>query len=262
MKSGSNKVAIAALLAFAGFLGAILLLRQMPILSDKPAVFISLLFFPLLIYAVGSGAVSEISGPGGWGAKFQEIARQPVILSNEILPLQFVTKAEIGELKPQLDALDPKSPIAITLRVDLGDDFAADPVNQLQGRNRGYNEFDLAAYLRAFLEVDPELTIIYLDGEGRFQASSDALSVAQLEDADNHLHRYVKHLNTYNPTEIRRIVPLTTKHLREGQSNVDAIQSMNSDRVRSIVVVDEFSKPVGIVRRDVVVSQILEALVT
>lgn len=262
MRGGFEKGFVAAVLALAGFFGAIFLLQQMPELKEQTTLFIALLFFPLLIYVLISGVISEISGPGGWGAKFHDIAKEPVTLSTEVLPLQFVTKGELQQIKQQLDKLDPRVPVAILLKVDLGDTTQPADNSQLQGLRRGFDPFDLAEYLKAFLEVDPDLTIVYVDKKGRFQASSDALSVTQLEDADNHLHRFVENINTYDPTEIRKIVPLTSRKLKDDRSNATALKAMNADGVRSIVVVDEFSKPIGVVRRDALVSRLMESLVS
>ena len=42
------------------------------------AVFVALLLTPLLLYLSLSGRVQEFSGPGGWGAKFRDIAHNSV----------------------------------------------------------------------------------------------------------------------------------------------------------------------------------------
>ena len=42
------------------------------------AVFVALLLTPLLLYLSLSGRLQEFSGPGGWGAKFRDIAHDSV----------------------------------------------------------------------------------------------------------------------------------------------------------------------------------------
>lgn len=247
----SKRLVVSTVAALATLIVAVALLRSMPALLETPAIFASLLFMPLLVYVVASGAVTEITGPGGWAARFRDAARDPVSLDADVVPVNIVPKQDLMALDARMRTLDANSALAVTLQVD------ADGPNP----NHFYDPMDLAHYLRTLLKADPDLTVIYVDEGGRFLASSDALSVIQIEDADNHLHRYVDHVNDYDPTEIRRIVPLTTKSLREDRSNADALRAMNADNVRSIIVVDEFRKPVGVVRRDTVIARLMESLV-
>lgn len=39
----------------------------------EQAVIVALLLLPLLVYGIVSGRISELTGPGGWGAKFAEL---------------------------------------------------------------------------------------------------------------------------------------------------------------------------------------------
>ena len=60
--------------------------------------------------------------------------------------------------------------------------------------------------------------------------------------------------------EMKRRVGLTTGSASRETSNASALALMLDDGVRSIIVVDEMSRPVGVVRRDDIVARMLVKL--
>ncbi len=54
------------------------LLQHDPATSMGDVVFVSLLVMPILIYAIISGSLTELKGPGGVGATFNAVATAPV----------------------------------------------------------------------------------------------------------------------------------------------------------------------------------------
>lgn len=68
------------------------------------ATTVALLLVPLLVYGIVSGRLRELTGPGGWGAKFAEFETELEKTKAEVRAIQFalegiLTKHEIGHLK-------------------------------------------------------------------------------------------------------------------------------------------------------------------
>lgn len=65
---------LAIIVACGSLLGGVLLVYVLNRLGVKEqAVIVALLFLPLLMYGIVSGRISELTAPGGWGAKFAEL---------------------------------------------------------------------------------------------------------------------------------------------------------------------------------------------
>ena len=61
------------------FVGGVALAALIKMLKiGDSTTFIALLLTPLIVYGVASGKVQEFTAPGGWGAKFQEVAHEAV----------------------------------------------------------------------------------------------------------------------------------------------------------------------------------------
>jgi amino acid permease len=48
----------------------------------ESAIVIALVVCPMLVCGIVSGRLTEFSGPGGWGAKFGQVARSPLELAS------------------------------------------------------------------------------------------------------------------------------------------------------------------------------------
>jgi predicted transcriptional regulator len=59
---------------------------------------------------------------------------------------------------------------------------------------------------------------------------------------------------------LRRLLVLTTKAVGAETTNAEALRMMLADGVDSIVKTDPRGRPIGIVRREVIVSQLLVKL--
>lgn len=68
------------------------------------ATTVALLLVPLLVYGIVSGRLRELTGPGGWGAKFAEFETELEKTKEEVRAIQIalrgiLTKHEFGPLK-------------------------------------------------------------------------------------------------------------------------------------------------------------------
>lgn len=235
----------AALIALAAGLALLAILVNWQDEIDS-AVFIALLFFPLIAYALFSGAVSEISGPGGWGAKFRSVAQQPVDIDAEIEPMSVVEKADPQKLERQVDQLSSQGSVAMQMMVGDGPPY--------------YSAMAVNAYLDALRRIDPQLIIVIADTDKRFLASTDAMSLDRLTRLDSLMDDFLGHLRDENLTGIRTLLPLTSRSVQRGASNAVALKIMLEDGVDNLVVTDEFAKPVGVVKRDKIVARLMAEL--
>src|SRR5262245_44595625 len=71
---------------------------------EGDAVFVSLLFIPILVYVIISGKLEELKGPGGLEAKFAKAANESISAASEKVELsteemQIVLKEGLGILE-------------------------------------------------------------------------------------------------------------------------------------------------------------------
>lgn len=217
--------------------------------------FIALIALPVAAYGVVSGYISKINLPGGWGAEFRAIAAatiKPSPLVEEVSDLEIIEKAGLEALQRYREQVVPGKPIAISLEL---------------GRRGYYSEQVIAEYIRAFLTFDPLLTVIFVEHPGteqngtkHFVASTNGLSVLAALELTDYDRRFVRALDDADLLALRRLVVLTTNSVSRDTTNAEALRMMLEDGVDSIVKVDAQQVATGIVRRDVIVSQLLVTL--
>ncbi|MEE8454687.1 MAG: CBS domain-containing protein [Limibaculum sp.] len=209
--------------------------------------FIALVVLPLAAYGVASGYVSEITTPGGWGAKFREVAGariEPAPLADEIEDLMIIEKGGVSAIQRYRENLTPGRPIALTLQL---------------GRSGYYNQRAIATYIRAFLTFDPMLTVVFEEGQRRFAGSSNGNSVlAALELDDN--RRLLGAIEDADLLKLKDLIVLTTNFVTPVTTNSEALNMMLRDGVDAIVAVDDQRRATGIVRRDEIVSRLMVKL--
>ena len=208
--------------------------------------FIALVILPFAAYGISSGYVSKIALPGGWGAEFRDIASaeiKPTRLVEEIDDLRIIEKAGIGAIQDHLDSLQVGKPIAISLRL---------------GRLGYYSETVIEDYIRAFQAFDPDLTIIFEDGDDRrFVASSNGNSVLAALSRTDREASLVRAMEKRDLLSLQRLIVLSTNSVKEDTTNAEALQMMINDGVDAMVKVNERNQATGIVRRDEIISRLL-----
>ena len=211
--------------------------------------FIALIVLPLAAYGVASGYVAKISVPGGWAAEFREIATaeiKPAKLVEEVEDLSIIEKGGISAIQQYRENLEVGKPIAISLRM---------------GRQGYYSERAIAEYIRSFLTFDPDLTVIFVEeGSRRFVASSNGNSVLAALEIQDYDQRFLRAIEGEDLLELRRLVVLTASSVSEETTNAEALQMMVNDGVDAIIKTDGAGLPVGLVRRDEIISRLMVKL--
>ena len=210
---------------------------------------LAILLLPMAAYGVLSGRVSRLTAPGGWEAEFRQTARAPAETRAALESpahgdeLLMVAKGGLGELADKLSALDPEKPVSVVFRLGQA----------------GYVASAMAAYLRAFLAHDPQLSVILVDPEGRFAASASAVSLlAALETPDP--WQIEQALAEADLKALSHHLRLVSEGARPGLTHAQALETMTRLGVDALVSLDETGRPMGLVRRDRVMARLMEGL--
>ena len=211
--------------------------------------FVTVVILPLAAYGVASGYVAKITIPGGWAAEFRQIAAAkitPAPLAEAVEDLSIIEKGGIDAIRGYRESLEPGKPIAISLTL---------------GRQGYYSQTAIAEYIRAFLTFDSSLTVIFVDGAtGQFKASSNANSVLAAIEVEGGEQPFIRALESGNLDDLRGLVVLTTATVIETTSNADALKAMVADGVDSIITINAGGTPIGLVRRDEILSRLMITL--
>jgi hypothetical protein len=210
---------------------------------DDGLVVVAILIVPLIVYLTVSGAVTEIGGPGGLSAKFRAVASAPVDTSADIDDLQFIARGQVQDLRGRARSLAPGKPVALTFRSGMS-----------------YDRITIEDYLELLLKIDRDLTIVFLDDQGRLVASADGPSVYSVINNDHYGTEFQQAAETADIAALRNLIPVTTTAIARNETNGSALRKMLEDRVRSMVAVDEGRRPVGVVRRDDVIARMMAKL--
>jgi len=224
------------------------LLRRLKITDS--VVFMALLLLPLATYGIASGALQEMTLPGGWAFKFRELAKaevEPAPLALEIKGLDLFAKEGISGLEEYRHSLTPGKPLALTLEL---------------GRRGYYQSRAITDYIRTFLSFDPHLTVVFEDAAHGFRASSNGTSVlaALALDIERGTDNLVEAVENADLAQMKKLVALTTQSVTPATRNADALAMMLDDGVDSIVAIDDVGRPTGIVRRDDLISRLMVKL--
>ena len=211
--------------------------------------FIAVIVLPFAAYGVASGYVAKISLPGGWAAEFRQIATaqiRPAPLAEEVEDLSIIEKGGLEALQQYRDSLEVGKPIAISLRL---------------GRLGYYNENAIADYIRVFQPFDPNLTVIFIEGEsGRFVASANGNSVLAAVVVQDFNKIFLNALEGSDLLALRRLVVLTTASVSAETTNAEALHLMVQEGVDAIIMVDPAGQATGVVRRDEIISRLMVKL--
>ena len=117
----------------------------------------ALLLVPLLVYGMVSGRLSELTGPGGWGAKFTEVKNELEKTKEEVRAIDLVlktllTKHELGLLKNLNDSKE----VLIHYEPDLYMYLHRLDGLDLIRPNEGYGLFDIVQERRVDEVLQPE----------------------------------------------------------------------------------------------------------
>jgi hypothetical protein len=216
------------------------------------ATLIALLLTPMVVYGVASGTIQEFSAPGGWGAKFREAAQAAVTptataltpLSEVVRQFEVVEKGGLSELQGLGRKLKKDKPVALSFQ--LG--------------QQNYDVDIAIKYIEFLLLNDSEMTVLIVDANHHFVAMTEGTTMLTL--LRNQGLQIKSALASGNKDFFVTLPGFHTNSIKATDSNAVALEKMRQQNARSIVVVDDQGTPTGVVKRDDIVSRLLEKLAT
>jgi CBS domain-containing protein len=214
------------------------------------AVLVSLLLLPALLYLALSGRLTEITGPGGVGAKFREVGAKPAPANWQKLTeeeVQMVTKGGLDELR--------------RLRPTLGLDDRPIVLTFTLGAGHSYHEYMVRSYVEVLAALRRFLAVVFLDPDGRLLAYMSAIRFVALMRSQQADSRFMRDLS--DPDALQHLVTtpgVSTETLPAGSTNSDALQLMTRRGLEVLALVDDAGQFKGVVERERVISDILLAV--
>ncbi len=213
---------------------------------DLGVTFGIIMLAPVLLYLIASGSISEFSGPGGFGAKFKDIATAPVKTAATIESLEFVSKENRQALISRARGLTPGKPVALTFVLNEPAAFYAPPA--------------IEDYIHTLRKIDPDLSVVFTNPNGTFAASTDGARVQAVLGNDHYGNEFVGAVLAGDIAKLRELVSASPRHISESTSNADALRIMNEDGLKSLISVDAQQRPTGVIRRDRIVAELVEGV--
>jgi CBS domain-containing protein len=218
---------------------------------------VALLVIPLLLYGIVSGRLTEFSGPGGWGAKFREAARQavdtslhPIDLkaSQQIVP---IAKEHYSDLQEKIRHGDIQEGKAVILTMKTGK----------MGEST-YDASSLEDYLRDLSHFPSFKFVIIVDDRNQLVAYILARFLKRANDlALPDFKELINAVNNGDRDALLRIQGVLTETISPRTTNADALRTMEKYGLDAIPVVEESTKQVrAIVDRDRILSHMLLVL--
>jgi len=215
------------------------------------ATFIALLLTPMIVYGVASGKIQEFTAPGGWGAKFREEAKAAVTptafttpLNDVMQPLEVIQKGGLAELQALGPRIRKDRPIALSF--ELG--------------RQNYDVGIALKYVQVLMLSDSDMSVLILDPNHQFVAMTEGTTMLTLLQSQG---QQIKNaLGSGDKNFFLSLPGFHTNSIKATDSNATALEKMRAQHARAIVVVDDHGSPTGVVKRDDIVSRLLEKLAT
>lgn len=223
------------------------------------ATLIALLVVPLLLYGIASGRLTEFSGPGGWGAKFREAARQPVDLSLQPVDLndtelQIVQKTNYKDLlqRQRAGAIHGERPIIMSLTMGQR---GQQPVLQR------YNRPSFEDYLGSLTRFPKFKFIVFQDANSQFVGYLPVQTLQGIAKVEIYIGELLSNVNAGNVSDLLAMPGIISRTISPGTSNAEALETMSKLGVDSILVIDQATQKIkGIAERIEILSHMLLAL--
>lgn len=241
-------IGLSVLFLMLGFLVLWLVKSVMEVEGD--AVFISLLFIPLLVYVIISGKLEELKGPGGLEAKFAKAAGESVSIASEQIKgsvdeMQVIAKGSRRFLEIKQQEIDETKPIVMSL--ELGKSF--------------YHREDVLGYLDVFNQFRNFKFIVFVDDNQQFLAYMQSWTLKGLLSQIELGNEFISTINEGRLFELFRYPGLVRKVINTQSTNAEALREMMSQNLEALVVTDENNKLVGVVEREQILSRMMLSLV-
>jgi hypothetical protein len=213
---------------------------------EGDAVYVALLILPFIVYAVLSGRLLEVKGPGGWEAKFAQVASAPVEHTSTTLPwerLQVVAKGGPRALDGIRAQLDESEPVVLTLTV-----------------GHRYQPGLLTRHIETLSHFRNFKFVVLHDEQGRVVAYAPQWAVRSLLADPGLGRRFIADIANSNVGDLLRFPGVVRKTISEKAANADALAQMEELNLEALVVTADDGSLRGIVEREQVLSKMMLAL--
>ena len=192
-----------------------------------------------------SGRVQEFYGPGGFGAKFREIAHDFVETTKILVdaqPLQTIKKEGEGNIPNRIAGLKPNVPNALLLYV-----------------GRGNSPDLIEKHLQALITAGPATYVVFLDSSTeQFVGSASGRQVLAALSDPAVKDRFMKDLQEGGERPFAGMGFLVTESLSPQDSNVVALQKLVNTNADALVIVPEDGRgPFSIIDRNRLVTKLM-----
>jgi CBS domain-containing protein len=218
---------------------------------EDNAVYVSLLFIPVLVYVIISGRLKELKGPGGLEARFSEAAAQEIKpVSETIEPsveeMQVVAKEGLRVLQRKKPDIDETRPIIMTM---------------VPGKGRYYDWNAVAQYVSFLGQYRNFKFVVFLDDKEHFVAYMPSWAFKGLISLPELAGEFISVVNEGRMQDLCRYPGVVKETISTKSSNVEALRRMTAENLEALVVIDEDRKLKGVIEREQVISKIMLTLV-
>jgi len=218
-------------------------------------LFVAELFVAVLIFLILSGQISELTA-GGVTAKFRSVAGDSIDpeagATIDVVKAERIEKSRTDQLhriREQLQDQDPDvgGPLFLVLKL---------------GAPNGPSNYEigaLGAYADTLASHGRFQFVVLIDRNEKLVGYMSDLRFERALRADT-AWQFVEAVNSGDEAAVRAFPGVATATLAIGTTNAEALERMAQLNMESMVVVDAKSRPVGLVEREKIASQMLVAL--
>ncbi len=242
-------IAISVVFLILGFL--VVWLAKKLVNMEGDAIYVTLIFIPVLVYVIITGRLTEFKGPGGLEARFTEAASQSIRPNSETIEpsveeMQILEKEGIRSMQQKKSSFDESKPIVMTMII---------------GKGPYYNFYGFTQYMN-FLSQYPNFKfVVFLDTSERFVAYMPSWAFNGLIKLPELADEFINIINVGRSQDLYRYPSVIKDTISTKSTNIEALQLMTKDNLEALVVIDEDRKLKGVIEREQVLSKLMLALV-
>lgn len=220
-------------------------------------VLVLLLVMPILIYAIISGKLTELKGPGGVEAKFAAVATTPVagtashdsVSIDELLTVSANTGRE--QLGKRLQTFTEVQPIVMTITLGVDSYKTGSDEEHLKS---------LRAYVAQLSRSRNFALVAFLDASNDFVAYMPSWVVKNRLDDEDRARELFSVIKEANQEKLLAYPGAVREKISPASTNDEALHKMVASNLDVIVVVDENNRLKGVVEREQVLTRMVLAL--
>lgn len=235
------------------------------LIKDIDSALISvLLIAPIFIFIILSGRLSEFSAPGGWNAKFVEVASKNINTGKDsIVEIEAISQEAKGNqdnLPKALGKISRKSirPFAIEITIGEADRYGGIPLEIWIENFLLHPNFKLVLFVDksgAYVGHIPKESLVTLVIKGH---SNNQFSRGSYQQT---LEEMVSSINKNDISRLKEYSFFVSQRIFEGWSNAKALKFMIEERLDFSVVVDPQNKVKGILEKDSIIGKMILSLI-